>query len=116
MNDHADYARARAREKRSTQKKGRSAPSPEPTGTADEDTTQGLALTCLSTIAPQPIHWLVPGYLPLGKTLLIAGDGGHGKSSLTLGLTADLTQGRPCFGLTYEALPPADVLLISCED
>jgi hypothetical protein len=76
----------------------------------------GLATTCLATICPRPVHWLVPNYLPLGKLVMLAGDGGHGKSTLTLSLAACLTTGRPCFGLDYESAPPADVLLISCED
>src|SRR5262249_41211788 len=69
----------------------------------------------LSTIRIEPIRWLVPNYLPLGKQVLIAGDGGHGKSSLTLHLAACLTTGRPAFGLDYQAAP-AEVLLVSCED
>jgi hypothetical protein len=47
---------------------------------------------------------------------MLAGDGGHAKSAMTLDLAACLTMGRPCLGLTYEPLPPAEVLLISCED
>jgi hypothetical protein len=76
----------------------------------------GLATTCLDTIRPVPVRWLVPGHLPLGKLILLAGDGGHGKSTLTLDLAACLTTGRPCFGLTHEPMPPSDVLLVSCED
>lgn len=76
----------------------------------------GLATTCLATVRVVPVRWLVPGYLPLGKLVLLAGDGGHGKSTLTLDLGACLTTGRPCLGLDYEPLPPSDVLLISCED
>jgi hypothetical protein len=57
-----------------------------------------------------------PGRIPGGKLVLLAGDGGHGKSFITLHLTACETTGRPAFGLTYDAPPAADVLLISCED
>jgi hypothetical protein len=76
----------------------------------------GLATTCLATVRPVPVRWLVPGYLPLGKLILLAGDGGHGKSTLTLDLAACLTTGRPCLGLDHEPLQASDVLLISCED
>src|SRR5262249_35902791 len=76
----------------------------------------GLQTTRLDTIRPIPVRWLVPGYLPLGKLILLAGDGGHGKSVLTLHLTAALTRGQPCFGLDYKSPPACDVLLISCED
>jgi hypothetical protein len=78
--------------------------------------SHGLLTTGLDTIHPIPVRWLVPGYLPLGKLVIIAGDGGQGKSTLTLDLTACLTTGRRCFGLGYEPPPPAHVLLISCED
>jgi hypothetical protein len=85
-------------------------------GAAVDEDREGLATTFLTRVRPMPVHWLVPGYLPLGKLVLLAGDGGHGKSCLTLGLSACLTTGRPCLGLDYPPLPPADVLLISCED
>jgi hypothetical protein len=75
-----------------------------------------LATTSLADIRPEPIHWLVPGYLPLGKLVLIAGDGGHGKSTITLSLAADLSRGRPCLGLDYEPPAAAEVLLVGCED
>jgi hypothetical protein len=75
-----------------------------------------LATTSLAEIKPGPIHWLVPNLLPLGKLVMLAGDGGHGKSSVTLDLTADLTRGLPCFGLDVAPMPPCDVLLIGCED
>ena len=65
-----------------------------------------LATTSLADIEPEPIHWLVPGILPLGKLVLLAGGGGHGKSTLTLALTADLTRGLSCLGLDYPPLPP----------
>jgi hypothetical protein len=75
-----------------------------------------LATTCLAGVRPRPLRWLVPDYLPLGKLVLFAGDGGHGKSVLTLALTAAVTTGKPAFGLGYQAPGPADVLLVSCED
>jgi hypothetical protein len=85
-------------------------------GPAGDASPAGLATTSLASIRPVPVRWLVPGYLPLGKLMLLAGDGGHGKSTLTLDLAANLTTGRPCLGLEYQPLPPSDVLLISCED
>jgi hypothetical protein len=75
-----------------------------------------LVTTCLSTIRPRPLHFLVPDLIPLGKLGMIAGDGGHGKSSITLHMAACVTRGLPCFGLDYKAPQPGKVLLISCED
>jgi hypothetical protein len=54
--------------------------------------------------------------VPLGKLTLVAGDGGQGKSTISLDITGAVTSGRTCCGLTYDPPPPADVLLISCED
>jgi hypothetical protein len=76
----------------------------------------GLATTCLAGLQPRPVRWLVPGYIPLGKLVLIAGDGGHGKSSFTLDLAACLTTGRPCMGLDYPDPMTGEVLLVGCED
>lgn len=77
---------------------------------------RGLATTCLASVPMKPVRYLVPGFLPCGKLVLMAGDGGNGKSVITLDLAACLSAGRPCFGLNYPPPPPADVLLVSCED
>lgn len=87
-----------------------------PSGLAPGPESFGLATTELSSIRPEPVRWLVPGYLPLGKLVLLAGDGGHGKSTLTLHLAACLSTGRPCLGLDYEPPRPAEALVVSCED
>lgn len=87
---------------------------PPPNGQAGAP--HGLITTPLDEITPEPVRWLVPEYIPLGKLVLFAGDGGHGKTTVTLQMTAALTTGRPCFGLDYPAPRPADVLVISCED
>ena len=77
----------------------------------------GLITRCMADIDLEPVRWLVPGYVPVGKLVLIAGDGGHGKSSLMLSLAASLSTGSPAFGLTYEEPPPkGETLLICGED
>ena len=78
----------------------------------------GPSLVCeaLAHDRPRPLDFLVPGYLPLGKLAMIAGDGGLGKSLLTLDLAAAITTGRPAFGLDYQPAPAAGVLIINCED
>jgi hypothetical protein len=48
--------------------------------------------------------------------VLGAGDGGNGKSSLTLHLAAKTSIAKPCFGLKYDPPEASDTLLISCED
>lgn len=46
-----------------------------------------------SCITPKPIHWAWPGWIALGKLTILAGAGGTGKTTLTLGLIATLTAG-----------------------
>ena len=50
------------------------------------DTTP--VLTFLSSVAPQPIRWLWPKRIAVGKLTIIAGDPGLGKSFLTLDMAA----------------------------
>jgi hypothetical protein len=83
---------------------------------ASTETPRGLVTTCLAAVKPEPVRWLVPDYIPLGKLVLVAGDGGHGKSVVTLDLATGQSLGRPCLGLDYEPPPAADVLLVNCED
>jgi RecA-family ATPase len=75
-----------------------------------------LATTYLSGVRPQPVRWEVKEYIPHGKLVMFAGDGGHGKSRVTLDITACLTTGRPYLSLDYTPDGPADVLLVDCED
>jgi hypothetical protein len=77
----------------------------------------GLGVTPMSDLRPQPLEWLVPGYLPRGKLVLIAGDGGYGKSLLTLHIAARLSRGLLPFNqLVLRGGGPAEVLLCNCED
>jgi hypothetical protein len=89
-------------------------------GQTGQDSATGkvnrLATTRLDSISAEPVRWLAPGRLPLGKLVLLAGDGGHGKSMTTLHLTTCLTRGWPAFGLSYNPPPPGEVLIASCED
>jgi hypothetical protein len=117
LNHRGDFAAAaRALSPAGSFTFGRKVPAAEAVESAGREADDGLALTCLTTIRGKPIRWLVPGYLPRGKTVLWGGDGGHGKSAGSLHVAACLTTARPCFGLRYEPPPPSEVLLISCED
>ena len=53
------------------------------------------SLLTLQSIQTAPVGWLWPGYLPLGKLVLLDGDAGCGKSLLTIDLAARLSCGRP---------------------
>lgn len=68
-----------------------------------------------SSIKPQAIRWLWPGWLAQGKLHILAGAGGTGKTTLLLGLIATITKaGRwPDGEVCREA---GNVLIWSSED
>lgn len=74
-----------------------------------------LATTCAAKVKAKPLRFLVPGVFPLGKLVLLAGDGGLGKSTITLDLAARLTLKQCAFKQQYEAME-GEVLIASCED
>ena len=49
----------------------------------------------VSELTSEPVRWLWPGYLPLGKLVLLDGDPGLGKSLIALDLCARLSKGQP---------------------
>jgi hypothetical protein len=75
-----------------------------------------LEVRCLDSVKPEPIEYLVDGYIPLAKVTLFAGCGGMCKSAATLDVAGAVTTGRCAFGLKYTPPPPADVLLCFAED
>jgi hypothetical protein len=75
-----------------------------------------LELESLQGVRPRPVRWLAPRYIPLGKLVIVAGDGGHGKSALTLHLAASLSRGAAALGLDYAGPLKGETLLIQCED
>jgi len=74
------------------------------------------ALVCLADVAPQPIRWLWPGRIALGKPTLIVGDPGLGKSFLTLWLAAQITTGREWPDDPLSVAPLGDAILLNAED
>lgn len=68
----------------------------------------------LSDIAPEPVEWLVPGFLPIGEFSLIDGEPAAGKSTLLGDLGARLTVGAALPGAS--ARPPMDIVIINPED
>lgn len=64
----------------------------------------------------EPVSWrLAPGYLAAGKTNLLVGDEGIGKSLWTIRAAAVISSGVPWGPFTITA-DPADVILIATED
>jgi hypothetical protein len=69
----------------------------------------------LSDLRPQPLDWLWPGRLALGKLSILDGDPEIGKSWITLDLCARLTTGR-AFPDGSGGLGPSNVLILNNED
>ena len=52
------------------------------------EATSGTALItqCAADVTPEPVEWLWPGRVALGKLTLIAGEAGLGKSQLLIAI------------------------------
>jgi hypothetical protein len=72
----------------------------------------------LSDVAPEPLRWLWPGRIPVGKITVLDGDPGLGKSTLLCGLAARISRGDSLPGDLSDSAPtaPRGVLLFSAED
>jgi len=73
-------------------------------------------LVWLADVRPEPVSWLWPGRIALGKLTLIAGDPGLGKSFLTLDMAARVSRGWAWPDATGVATTPGGVVLLSAED
>lgn len=74
-----------------------------------------LETACCADVEPQPIRWLWPERIALGKLTVLAGDPGLGKSMVTLVLAAHVTRGT-LWPIDRAECPQGTVLLISGED
>ncbi len=71
-------------------------------------------ITCLADIAAVPVDWLWYPYLPKGEPVLLAGDGGVGKTFVAMAIVACITTGKP---LPWGKNPPVgNVLFVTAED
>lgn len=79
----------------------------------DED-APGPVLVRVSDVRSEAVQWLWPGYLPLGKLVVLDGDPELGKSTVTLDLAARISTGRPM----PDGAPTiaGGVVLLSAED
>lgn len=75
----------------------------------------GFRVVAASEVAPEKVNWLWRGRLALGHLALLAGDGGQGKSIVSLDLAARLSRGARLPGEAV-ARPPGRVLLLNAED
>jgi putative DNA primase/helicase len=74
-----------------------------------------LIARCAADVKPEPVEWLWPGRIALGKLTLIAGEAGLGKSQLSIAMAASVTTGGewPC-GEGRASL--GSVVILSAED
>jgi hypothetical protein len=69
-----------------------------------------------STIEPEAIRWLWPGYLAARKLTMLNGEPGHGKSVVSLDIAARITTGRPWPDGQPNNIRPSSVLLLTEEE
>jgi AAA domain len=74
-----------------------------------------LIMQCAADVTPEPVEWLWPGRVALGKLTLIAGEAGLGKSQLSIAMAAAVTIGGewPC---GEGRAPEGNVIILSAED
>jgi len=72
-------------------------------------------LTLASSVTPQPIQWVWPGWIARGKLTVLAGAGGCGKTTVAIGLAATLTNGGR-WPDGAQCKKPGNVLIWSSED
>jgi putative DNA primase/helicase len=80
-----------------------------------QDGSKRLVVHRASEITPVPVEWLWPGRLAIGKTTLLGGDPGLGKSQLATYIAATVTQGNrwPC---QEGQAPKRSVIVLCAED
>jgi len=74
-----------------------------------------LVSQCAADIKPEPVEWLWPGRIPVGKQTLIAGEPGLGKSQVLIAAAATVTTGGawPC---GEGRAPLGNVIILQAED
>lgn len=78
------------------------------------DQAGGPVVVTLGDVAPEAIEWLWHGYLPAGKLVVLDGDPGLGKSTVTLDWATTVSTGKPW--PDGSGCERAGVLLLSAED
>ncbi|MGE5607920.1 MAG: AAA family ATPase [Bacillota bacterium] len=69
-----------------------------------------------SDVEYQPIRWLWPGFIALGKLALLASDPGCGKSTLSCDLAARISRGMPWPDAPNSPNESGSVLMLNVED
>jgi RecA-family ATPase len=75
----------------------------------------GVKTITLSNVKRRNISWLWQPYIPLGALTVLLGNGGQGKSFLSLSIAAAVTKGQALPG-SDATLPPSDVIVQNTEN
>lgn len=70
---------------------------------------------CLDDVQTEPVEWIWPGIVPLGKVMVIDGDPGLGKTTVAAYIAARISTGEP-FYHSGGGSPPAAVMFMTAED
>lgn len=73
-------------------------------------------MTSAAEIQSQPISWLWQPFLPIGTVSILFGEGGEGKSLLSLALATAISKGLPLPGMDSAIVPPSDVIIQNAEN
>jgi putative DNA primase/helicase len=74
-----------------------------------------LATVCAADIEPQPVEWLWPGRVAIGKLTIMAGIAGLGKTQLGISMAAVVSRGGP-WPCGEGHAPLGSVIIFSAED
>src|SRR5437764_14538279 len=77
--------------------------------------SSALISRCAADITPEPVQWLWPGRIAIGKQTLIAGEAGLGKSQIGIAVAAAVTTGGP-WPCGEGRAPLGNVIGLSPED
>jgi putative DNA primase/helicase len=83
-------------------------------GSAPAAAAGAVRSRCMAEVAPEPVGFLWPPYLPLRKLTLLEGDPGQGKSWLAAAIAASGSRGGGLPGM--EAFTPFRSLFFTAED
>ncbi|MDR1463910.1 MAG: AAA family ATPase [Oscillospiraceae bacterium] len=82
-----------------------------------EENEEGLVLCCMEDVKERPVSWLWKPYIPFGKVTIVQGDPGEGKTTMILGLIAQMSRGEPLPGQEGPGLcPTRRVIYQTAED
>jgi len=70
---------------------------------------------CLADVEPEPVRWLWPQRVALGKLTVLVGDPGLGKSFITLDLAARVSRGM-AWPDGAPGIEPGGVIILTAED